>query len=171
MVAVFCFQCSERTHALPLAWPPHMLLCSLCCHQVTPEEISVGSTRTDVPKRRYCRRCQCVKPPRAHHCSTCDRCIMKMDHHCPYVHQPSLFLFPNPPPPTPPPLHSQSPNPRPLIITTSPLNRTPRLDFPPLLCPAFVALSWSCVGMPAGRALACSHVYWPCGHPSHVAGG
>lgn len=52
---------------------------------VTPEEISVGSTRTDVPKRRYCRRCQCVKPPRAHHCSTCDRCIMKMDHHCPWV--------------------------------------------------------------------------------------
>jgi palmitoyltransferase len=25
------------------------------------------------------------KPPRAHHCKTCHRCIFRMDHHCPWI--------------------------------------------------------------------------------------
>lgn len=34
---------------------------------------------------RYCNRCILVKPDRAHHCSICSRCVLKMDHHCPWV--------------------------------------------------------------------------------------
>lgn len=30
------------------------------------------------PKRRFCPKCNCIKPPRAHHCSTCGRCVQKM---------------------------------------------------------------------------------------------
>ncbi|KXL46040.1 hypothetical protein M433DRAFT_108421 [Acidomyces richmondensis BFW] len=35
-----------------------------------------------IQKQRWCRKCEAYKPPRAHHCKTCKRCIMKMDHHC-----------------------------------------------------------------------------------------
>lgn len=35
--------------------------------------------------KKFCRRCNGFKPVRAHHCSICRRCIVKMDHHCPWV--------------------------------------------------------------------------------------
>jgi len=34
---------------------------------------------------RWCRKCWAPKPERAHHCSTCGRCVLKMDHHCPWL--------------------------------------------------------------------------------------
>jgi palmitoyltransferase ZDHHC3/7/25 len=35
--------------------------------------------------RKFCKRCKAFKPVRAHHCSMCGRCVVKMDHHCPWV--------------------------------------------------------------------------------------
>ncbi|ORM39850.1 Palmitoyltransferase ZDHHC3 [Babesia sp. Xinjiang] len=32
-----------------------------------------------------CPRCKSVRPRRAHHCSVCKRCILHMDHHCPWI--------------------------------------------------------------------------------------
>ncbi|GBG29100.1 Palmitoyltransferase ZDHHC7 [Hondaea fermentalgiana] len=34
---------------------------------------------------RVCLKCDAYKPPRTHHCSICQRCIVKLDHHCPWV--------------------------------------------------------------------------------------
>jgi len=31
---------------------------------------------------KWCRKCRAPKPERAHHCSSCGRCVLKMDHHC-----------------------------------------------------------------------------------------
>lgn len=31
-----------------------------------------------------CAKCETYRPPRAHHCRTCKRCIRRMDHHCPW---------------------------------------------------------------------------------------
>lgn len=34
---------------------------------------------------RFCEKCRIVKPDRAHHCSVCGVCVLKMDHHCPWI--------------------------------------------------------------------------------------
>ncbi|KAI7861874.1 DHHC palmitoyltransferase-domain-containing protein [Spinellus fusiger] len=34
---------------------------------------------------QWCDVCRVWKPDRTHHCRVCDRCVLKMDHHCPWV--------------------------------------------------------------------------------------
>uniref|UniRef100_A0A5S6QJC0 Palmitoyltransferase n=1 Tax=Trichuris muris TaxID=70415 RepID=A0A5S6QJC0_TRIMR len=34
---------------------------------------------------RVCDKCYFIKPDRCHHCSVCGTCLLKMDHHCPWV--------------------------------------------------------------------------------------
>lgn len=36
-------------------------------------------------RKRYCLICHLFKPERCHHCSTCKRCVLGMDHHCPWL--------------------------------------------------------------------------------------
>ena len=38
-----------------------------------------------VSEGRFCTACDIVKPPRCHHCSYCKKCVLKMDHHCPWI--------------------------------------------------------------------------------------
>ena len=36
-------------------------------------------------EKEMCRKCKDLRPIRSHHCSKCNRCFMRLDHHCPWV--------------------------------------------------------------------------------------
>lgn len=56
-----------------------------------PVDSSALAPGTVVPVKRkggaarVCQKCQCAKPPRAHHCRQCGRCVLRMDHHCAWL--------------------------------------------------------------------------------------
>lgn len=50
-----------------------------------PSEIFTShSFKNNAPAYRWCSTCGVWKPDRCHHCSTCNRCFLRMDHHCPW---------------------------------------------------------------------------------------
>jgi len=37
-------------------------------------------------QQRHCKWCLRFKPDRCHHCRVCGKCALRMDHHCPWIH-------------------------------------------------------------------------------------
>jgi len=64
---------------------------------MTQDPGSVPPLKADHPEEdntvvARCTRCENPKPREAHHCSTCGCCIIKLDHHCPWVNNCVGFL-------------------------------------------------------------------------------
>eukprot|EP00928_Gymnodinium_smaydae_P062448 TRINITY_DN46304_c0_g1_i1.p1 TRINITY_DN46304_c0_g1~~TRINITY_DN46304_c0_g1_i1.p1 ORF type:complete len:294 (+),score=22.75 TRINITY_DN46304_c0_g1_i1:172-1053(+) len=75
-----------------------LALCSYirCCVTnpgTVPEEWSKTNVAPALPKRRgwnvgaisQCNKCSLPRPERAQHCAICEMCVMRFDHHCPWV--------------------------------------------------------------------------------------
>ena len=48
-------------------------------------EMNKNNNDHQVLLKRWCRKCHHEKPPRTHHCSICNVCVLRMDHHCPWI--------------------------------------------------------------------------------------
>merc|ERR1711879_1135054 len=46
----------------------------------------MGKEQKKNGERRHCKWCAKYKPDRCHHCRVCRTCILKMDHHCPWIY-------------------------------------------------------------------------------------
>jgi len=49
------------------------------------EALMAGPDDDDLSPVKWCRKCWAPKPERTHHCTLCGRCVLKMDHHCPWL--------------------------------------------------------------------------------------
>ncbi|KAM3419689.1 Palmitoyltransferase [Cercospora zeina] len=72
----FCYwrTCLTDAGRIPKDWPESI--------NGLGSDAQQTASKAAAQSNRWCRRCEAFKPPRAHHCKTCKRCIMKMDHHC-----------------------------------------------------------------------------------------
>eukprot|EP00927_Polykrikos_kofoidii_P015128 TRINITY_DN1670_c0_g1_i2.p1 TRINITY_DN1670_c0_g1~~TRINITY_DN1670_c0_g1_i2.p1 ORF type:complete len:308 (+),score=43.03 TRINITY_DN1670_c0_g1_i2:202-1125(+) len=73
---------------LALAWYSHLTAAT-----TDPGTVTQIQAPAEFESPHFCKECQTEdgdenrrwKPPRAHHCKTCRKCIFRMDHHCPWV--------------------------------------------------------------------------------------
>ena len=80
----------------PVLGMVYAVLCvmALACHAKTsltdPGSVPRAAVpqeeqRRENPSHSMCGQCQTFKPPMSHHCRICNRCVSRMDHHCPWV--------------------------------------------------------------------------------------
>ncbi|XP_055879545.1 palmitoyltransferase ZDHHC16-like isoform X2 [Biomphalaria glabrata] len=64
----------------------HWLLMNIVFNYVMAAFTNPGHPSQNVSQVvSICRKCVAPKPPRTHHCTICASCVLKMDHHCPWL--------------------------------------------------------------------------------------
>ena len=60
-------------------------LTMITSNEIPVKQFNINQTESKINNISICNKCHNIRPYRAHHCSVCDVCIRKMDHHCPWV--------------------------------------------------------------------------------------
>ncbi|BBN17498.1 palmitoyltransferase ZDHHC3/7/25 [Marchantia polymorpha subsp. ruderalis] len=77
VMAVLCYVIAvlKDPGRIPLSYMPDLEDSGVALHEVKRKGGDL----------RYCQKCAHYKPPRAHHCRVCKRCVLRMDHHCVWI--------------------------------------------------------------------------------------
>ena len=64
-----------------------IIVFNICCNLYLVITTDTSTLKIVVPSSlapdwRFCLLCEANSPPRSFHCNTCDRCILRRDHHC-----------------------------------------------------------------------------------------
>jgi hypothetical protein len=63
----------------------HLLCIITPAGWVNQEKLLKIKNEKNLKEISFCKKCLLNRPFKAHHCSTCNTCVLKMDHHCPWI--------------------------------------------------------------------------------------
>jgi len=83
LLLVLCYIRSVHVHPGSIPDRPEWIYDG--AKEIVPDNVNnLEKKRTG--DRRHCKWCHKYKPDRCHHCRVCRMCILKMDHHCPWIY-------------------------------------------------------------------------------------